>query len=299
MLEGDPRRRGPEAVKLQHHGGHERLHRLGQQRHAGHGGSQLRPQDGGGPALARHSGEDHAAGGRHQGGQRSPGVVTAAALASELQASKATYAAHASALAALLFTVDGLDAPLEVDTKIAKPSSQRSLLAGTPAFRRSRGPRPTGCWPCTPRTPRSQPSRPRSSGSSVICNLHLEASLLAALANGDDTLTADCYSIAGDKVVAAIGEQILAPTDVKLDGSSQYSFAGDQGAWSTAKMYFTVSERNCKAALWGALPGALPNGAHAHHIRQFSGTLQPPQLRGLGQLHGGRWEAFSCWSLSC
>ena len=51
-----------------------------QQRHAGHGGRQLRPQDGGGPALPRHSGEDHAAGGGHQGGQRSPGAVTAAAL---------------------------------------------------------------------------------------------------------------------------------------------------------------------------------------------------------------------------
>ena len=66
-------RRGPEAVQLQHHGGHERLQPLGQQRHAGHGGRQLRPQDGGGPALPRHSGEDHAAGGGHQGGQRSPG----------------------------------------------------------------------------------------------------------------------------------------------------------------------------------------------------------------------------------
>ena len=31
-----PERRGPEAVQLQHHGGHERLH-------AGHGGRQLRP----------------------------------------------------------------------------------------------------------------------------------------------------------------------------------------------------------------------------------------------------------------
>ena len=41
--------------------------------HAGHGGRQLRPQDGGGPALPGHSGEDHAAGGGHQGGQRSPG----------------------------------------------------------------------------------------------------------------------------------------------------------------------------------------------------------------------------------
>ena len=47
-------------LQLQHHGGHERLHCLDQQRHAGHGGRQLRPQDGGGPALPRHSGEDHA-----------------------------------------------------------------------------------------------------------------------------------------------------------------------------------------------------------------------------------------------
>ena len=68
-----PGQRGPEAVQLQHHGGHERLHRLGQQRHAGHGGRQLRSQDGGGPALPGHSGEDRAAGGRHPGGQRSPG----------------------------------------------------------------------------------------------------------------------------------------------------------------------------------------------------------------------------------
>ena len=51
----------------------KRFHRLGQQRHAGHGGRQLRPQDGGGPALPGHSGEDHTAGGGHQGGQRSPG----------------------------------------------------------------------------------------------------------------------------------------------------------------------------------------------------------------------------------
>ena len=158
--EEHPGRRGPEAVQLQHHGGHERFHRLGQQRHAGHGGRQLRPQDGGGPALPGHSGEDHAAGGGHQGGQRSPGAVTAAALASELasrdasisglQASKAdasaltAYALQSSVdtssevaswtpsprqpppssarrtpAASLLSTVDGLDTPLEVDTKIA------------------------------------------------------------------------------------------------------------------------------------------------------------------------------------
>ena len=53
------------------------------QRHAGHGGRQLRPQDGGGPALPRHSGEDHAAGGGHQGGQlraREPRRLHAAGL---------------------------------------------------------------------------------------------------------------------------------------------------------------------------------------------------------------------------
>ena len=35
--------------------------------------TRQRLQDGGGPALPRHSGKDHAAGGGHQGGQRSPG----------------------------------------------------------------------------------------------------------------------------------------------------------------------------------------------------------------------------------
>ena len=49
-----------------------------------------------------------------------------------------------------------------------RPSSQRSLLAGTPASRRSRGPRPTRrCWPHTPRTPRSPPARPRSRAPST------------------------------------------------------------------------------------------------------------------------------------
>ena len=191
-----PGQRGPEAVQLQHHGGHERLHRLGQQRHAGHGGRQLRPQDGGALNIAARD---------TKVANALLGAVTAAALASELtsrdasiselQASKAdasaltAYAssevdskistallgavttaaldaallgkADASALAALLSTVDGLDTPLDVDTKIANALlglalSQRSLLAGTPASRRSKPPRPTRrCWPHTPRTPRS------------------------------------------------------------------------------------------------------------------------------------------------
>ena len=148
----------PEAVQLQHHGGHERLHRLGQQRHAGHGGRQLRPQDGGGPALPRHSGEDHAAGGRHQGGQRSPG------------------GRHRRRA-----TVLGLQQRPSWTPSPRLPWKQNSwqggrkragLLrrsaAGTPASRRSRPPRPTRrCWPHTPRTPRSPPARPRSRAPST------------------------------------------------------------------------------------------------------------------------------------
>ena len=38
-------------------------------------------------------------------------------------------------------------------------------------------------------------------------------------------------------------------------------------------------------------PGRGAAGAHAHHARQFSGALQQPELRGLGQLHGGRLPA--------
>ena len=84
--------------------------------------------------------------------------------------------ADASALAALLSTVDGLDTPLEVDTKIAnallglatEAFVAAQLLAVTPASRRSRRPRPTRRrWPRTPRTPRSQPARPRSRAPST------------------------------------------------------------------------------------------------------------------------------------
>ena len=38
-------------------------------------------------------------------------------------------------------------------------------------------------------------------------------------------------------------------------------------------------------------PGRGAAGAHAHHAKQFSGALQQPELRGLGQLHGGRLPA--------
>ena len=106
----------------------------------------------------------------------------------------------------LLSTVDGLDTPLEVDTKIAnallgRPSSQRSLLAGTPASRRSKPPRPTRrCWPHTPRTPRSPPARasalasalPRRAASraAVVTAFRRAAAILES--TSEEVSTADC-----------------------------------------------------------------------------------------------------------
>ena len=159
-------------------------------------------------------------------------AVTTAALDAALVGK-----ADASALAALLSTVDGLD---------SKRSAGLRLLAGTPASRRSRAPRPTRrCWPRTPRTPRSASETTLQSaldailaelaalqlpgggvvnapawagfttwelvrGSNVVRNLHLEAPLSAALANGDDTLsiTADRYSVA--EADAALAAALLA-----------------------------------------------------------------------------------------
>ena len=114
--EEHPGRRGPEAVQLQHHGGHERLH-------AGHGGRQLRPQDGGGPskadasaltAYALQSAVDTSSEVDSKIAAALLNAVTTAALDTALLGK-----ADASALASLLSTVDGLDTPLEVDTKIA------------------------------------------------------------------------------------------------------------------------------------------------------------------------------------
>ena len=112
-----------------------------------------------------------------------------------------------------------------------RPSSQRSLLAVTPASRRSRAPRPTRASETALQSTLDAILAELAAlqlsgsggvvnapawagfttwelvrGSNVVRNLHLEAPLSAALANGDDTLsiTADCYSIAAaDAALAA------------------------------------------------------------------------------------------------
>ena len=156
-------------------------------------------------------------------------AVTTAALDAALLGK-----ADASALASLLSTVDGLDMPLEVDTKIANALLGLATEAFVAAQLASRDASITALQGAkadatlTPRTPRSRPARPRSRAPStqssrssppcsfpaaefsVVRNLHFVAPLSAALANGDDTLsiTADCYSTAGTH--AAITAALLA-----------------------------------------------------------------------------------------
>ena len=153
------------------------FHRLGQQRHAGHGGRQLRPQDGGGPALPGHSGEDHAAGGGHQ----------ASKADATLLASYATNAALSASETALQSALDAILAELA-----ALQLSGSGGVVNAPAWAGF------ATWELL-------------RGSSVVPNLHFVAPLSAALANGDDTLSitaADCYSTAGTD--AAITAALLA-----------------------------------------------------------------------------------------
>ena len=94
-----------------------------------------------------------------------------------------------------------------------RPSSQRSLLAGTPASRRSRGPRPTRrCWPHMPRTPRSPPARPRSrapstqsSRSSPPCSFPV-AELLTRRPHGGHAITAALLAYYTSSQVDTLGD---------------------------------------------------------------------------------------------
>ena len=138
------------------------------------------------------------------------GAVTTAALDAALAGK-----ADASALAALLSTVDGLDTPLDVDTKIANAllglateafvqSALDASLAELDALQLSgSGVVNAPAWA-------GFTTWELLRGSNVVRNLHFVAPLSAALANGDDTLsiTADCYSTAGTD--AAITAALLA-----------------------------------------------------------------------------------------
>ena len=167
-------------------------------------------------------------------------AVTTAALHAALLGK-----ADASALASLLFAVEGLDTPLEVDTKIANallglateafvaqhhgaPGGQgRRGAAGLIRHeRRALGQRDHALDAILAELAALQLSGSGGvvnapawagftswelvRGSNVVRNLHFVAPLSAALANGDDTLsiTADCYSTAGTD--AAITAALLA-----------------------------------------------------------------------------------------
>ena len=68
------------------------------------------------------------------------------------------------------------------------------------------------------------------------------------------------------------------------------SFVGDQGAWSTAKMYFTAASRGGEAALRGALPGAgpaQPDGRNGGRLRPPDPGRNPGDRQRGGGGHGG------------
>ena len=84
------------------------------------------------------------------------------------------------------------------------------------------------------------------------------------------------------------------------------SFAGDQGAWSTAKMYFTVPPNGVAKLHFGAhfqaagtvdvyglqiLDATLEAGNTVEEEDTAASALHQPELRGLGQLHSGRLPA--------
>ena len=102
-------------------------------------------------------------------------------------------------------------------------------------------------------------------GSNVLRNLHLQAPLSAALANGDDTLsiTADCYSVAAAD--AARAAALLAYyTSAQVDALLVDYRTG------TAQDAETTSAIGCAAALLhlgasGRPVGRLPHGERAGH----------------------------------
>ena len=104
-------------------------------------------------------------------------------------------------------------------------------------------------------------------GSNVVCNLHLGASLSAALANGDDTLsiTADCYSTAGtDAAITAafLAYYTLAQVDALL---GDYRAGAAQDAETTSAItgallaYYTSVQAD---ALLGDWTTHQPNQTH-------------------------------------
>ena len=186
------------------------------------------------PALPGHSGEDHAAGGGHQGGQRSAQLASRDAGITALQASKAdaallaSYATNAALSASETALQSALDAIL---AELAALQLSGSGVVNAPAWAGFT------TWELL-------------RGSSVVRNLHFVAPLSAALANGDDTLsiTADCYSTAGTD--AAITAALLAYyTSAQVDALlGDYRTGAAQDAETTSAItgallaYYTAAQ---------------------------------------------------------
>ena len=162
----------------------------------GHGGRQLRPQDGGGPALPRHSGKDHAAGGGHQVANALLGAVTAAALASELASRDASISglqaskADASALTAYALQ-SAVDTSSEVDSKIATALLDAVTTAALDAALLSKADASDGL---------DTPLEVDTKIANALLGLAAEAFVAAQLASRDASITA----LQGAKADAAL-----------------------------------------------------------------------------------------------
>ena len=85
------------------------------------------------------------------------------------------------------------------------------------------------------------------------------------------------------------GGRLRPPDPGRNPGGRQHSGGGGHGGFGAAAEA-RVPRRGGRRRHAGH-PGRGAAGTHAHHARKFSGALQQPELRGLGQLRGGRLPA--------
>ena len=84
------------------------------------------------------------------------------------------------------------------------------------------------------------------------------------------------------------GGRLRPPDPGRNSGDRQHGGGGHGGLGTAAEA--RVPRRRGRRRHAGH-PGRGAAGTHTHHARKFPGALQQPELRGLGQLHGGRLPA--------
>ena len=85
------------------------------------------------------------------------------------------------------------------------------------------------------------------------------------------------------------GGRLRPPDPERNPGGRQHSGGGGHGGLGAAAEARVPRRRGRRRH--AGHPGRGAAGTHAHHAWKFPGALQQPELRGLGQLHGGRLPA--------